>query len=221
MKLSSTIAVCLFAMSAAGRPTAADVYKLEAADSLPKGLNDELMKALSGTGHRIVNSEGDLCDIWFAKSLSEKEGFKPDLRVKYPMQVGALVGVLEVKKGAEFTDFRDQEILPGLYTLRYGQQPQDGNHVGTSELRDFLLALPVKEDESAQTLSDEEELQELSSDAAGSSHPAIFPLLPPEQQEARSSLIHDDRHDLWILQTSVGEEQPVTLRLVVVGIGEE
>ena len=49
-----------------------------------------------------------------------------------------------------FTDFRGQEIKKGVYTLRYGQQPEDGNHIGTSELADFLLAIPAGVDSGMQ-----------------------------------------------------------------------
>ncbi len=221
MKPYALIAVCLFALFQSASRAPAEEYKLKSADAPPKGLSDEMTAILSGEGHHIISPEGPLCNLWLVNSLSSKDGFKPDLRVKYPMPMGALVGVLEVKKGPEFTDFRDQVILPGLYTLRYGQQPQDGNHVGTSELRDFLLALPIEDDDSSETLDDKEELQLISSDAAGSSHPAIFSLLPPEEQDEKSTLTHDDDHDFWILQTSTGEDKPVSLRLVVVGIGEE
>ncbi|MCA9076328.1 MAG: hypothetical protein KDA93_14960 [Planctomycetaceae bacterium] len=221
MKSFTVTIVGLFAtLSLAGSLFAAD-YTLEATDTKPKDLPEAVANLLASEGHHIVSPKGPLCDLWLAKSLASKDAFKPDLRVKYPMQVGALIGVLEVKKGPEFTDFRDQVILPGLYTLRYGQQPQDGNHVGTSELRDFLLALPIEDDESTDTLDNEQDLQEISAIAAGSSHPAIFALLPPEQQEEKSSLTHEEDHDFWILQTSAGEENPVVLRLIIVGIGEE
>lgn len=221
MKPYKFLSVSLFALSLMTVNVFAVEYKLEATDEIPSKLPEAIAQALSEEGHHVISPEGPLCNLWLAKSLSSKDGFKPDLRVKYPMQVGSLVGVLEVKKGPEFTDFRDQVILPGLYTLRYGQQPQDGNHVGTSELRDFLLALPIEDDESAETLEDEQELGEISAIAAGSAHPAIFALLPPEEQDEKSTLTHEDDHDFWVLQMSTGEKNPVSLRLVIVGIGEE
>ncbi|MCA9028632.1 MAG: hypothetical protein KDA86_25725 [Planctomycetaceae bacterium] len=221
MKFVSLIAFSLFAACAFIQPLAADDYSLESVESLPKDLPKEISSALSGKGTQLVGPDGAVCDLWLVKSVVSKEGFKPDLRVKYPMPVGSLVGVLEVKDGPEFTDFRDQVILPGLYTMRYGQQPQDGNHVGTSELRDFLLALPIQDDTSSETLEDEDELQEISAEAAGSAHPAIFALLPPEKQDEKATLTHEDNHDFWILQTNAGEETPIPLRLVVIGIGEE
>ncbi|MGE0378989.1 MAG: hypothetical protein AB7Q45_26610, partial [Planctomycetaceae bacterium] len=161
------------------------------------------------------------CDVWLVKAPAVKDGFKPDLRVKYPFEVGALVGVLRVGEKGEFTDYREQVLLPGVYTLRYGQQPQDGNHIGTSQQADFLLAVPADEDKSAAQLSDKDELNALSAEAAGSSHPAIFSLQAPGAAKLNApQLVHMQDHDLWVLQTT-GDKQRPPLSLVVVGFGEE
>ena len=85
---------------------------------------------------------------------------------------GQLIGALRVPEGTTFTDFRGQEIKPGVYTLRYGQQPQDGNHIGTSELADFLLALPAEADTELKPIADADALSQKSAEAAGSTYSA-------------------------------------------------
>ena len=100
-----------------------------------------------------MGPKGTICDVSFVKSLAVRPGFKPELNVKYPFTSGQLIGVLRVSKKASFTDFRGQELKAGVYTLRYGQQPEDGNHIGTSEVYDFLLALPAKIDQDPKPLN--------------------------------------------------------------------
>lgn len=216
----ATQCVSLVCLALAGA-AAADEYQLAAAGPPPESLAEEIRSLLVEDGFRIAGADDAHCDIWLVKSPPVKEDFKADLRVKYPFEIGTLIGVLRIGDHGEFTDFRDQVLLPGVYTLRYGQQPQDGNHIGTSQQADFLLAIPAKEDPSAARLADKDELNTLSAEAAGSSHPAIFPLLPPDDVKiAQTRLVQQAEGDLWVLQTA-GEAARPPLRLVVVGIGEE
>ena len=125
----------------------------------------------------------------------------------------------------EYTDFRDQEIAPGIYTLRYGLQPEDGNHLGTSDTYDFILALPAKYDTKPATIEDFYELSERSGKAAGSTHPAIFSLLDPAKAGKETKLEEDTSNDDWVLTFTAkgdakGKASEVKIRLVVIGISE-
>jgi hypothetical protein len=198
----------------------ADDYKLEKAGAVPGGLASEVSQALGADGYRVTGPDGPMIDLWLAKDIASKKDFKPTLNVKYPLQPGQLVGVLQVNKGTAFSDFRKQPIAPGLYTVRYGQQPQDGNHVGTSDFSDFLLALPAKEDKSAKGVENVKDLQTKSAAAAGTSHPAILQLLPNEEKPGEAKLVHDSDREFWLLEFA-GGKPPVPFKLVVVGAGAE
>ena len=157
--------------------------------------------------------------------LTVKENFKPSLSLKYPLFPGQLIGVLEVLVDAEFTDFRGQEVAAGAYTLRYGQQPVDGNHIGTSELSDFLLAIPASFDEDPATTQSLPTLFKQSAKSTGSNHPAIYSLLPSKANETTPSIIRDKGKDLLILNLSTtaksGElRKPIPFRMVIVGHSE-
>lgn len=213
---------CCAGLLAAAEPS----HKLDAVKELPEGLSPKIAAELDPQGHRVSGPDGPVAEVWLAKSVAVKPGFKPSLNVKYPFTPGQLIGALRVPEGTTFTDFRGQEIKPGVYTLRYGQQPQDGNHIGTSELADFLLALPAKADTELKPIADADALSQKSAEAAGSTHPAIFSLLPAEDgQGAKTSLEHVEEREYWIVQMSVsgaaGDEQvKVPLRLVVIGRSE-
>ena len=200
-----------------------DGYKLSAVDKLPEGLDEKIAAMLDPHGTTIAGNDGAVCTIWLAKSLPVKPKFKPSLTVKYPFSVGELTGALQVESD-EFTDFRGQPVKPGVYTLRYGQQPQDGNHIGTSELSDFLLALPAADDTDPAPIK-MKTLFRKSAKATGSNHPAIFSLLAAEEKTKSPSLEHDENKEFWILHvTATGkngnEESPESLRLVVIGKSE-
>jgi len=109
--------------------------KVEPLAEAPQGLSEEVTGALQPSGFRVSDDAGVICDIWLAKEAPLKPKFKPSLRVKYPFQLGQLVGAIRYPEGSKPSDFRGQPLKAGLYTLRYGLQPDDGNHLGTSDLR--------------------------------------------------------------------------------------
>jgi hypothetical protein len=196
---------------------AEEAYSLKAVDRLPDGYHEKVAAAVEPNGYEITGKDGPVCTVWLAKSLALKSKFKPSLSTKYPLTAGHFVGLLQVHS-ATFSDFRERDVKPGLYTLRYGQQPQDGNHVGTSELADFLLAVPADSDADPAPVK-VPALMKRSAKATGSNHPAIYSLLPPAEESSEPKLAHEAAKDLWILETTAAE-QKVPLRLVVIGKSE-
>jgi hypothetical protein len=208
---------------AAAISIADETVRLDTVDQLPDGLNEKIAAALDPHGATVVGKDGALCTIWLAKALPVKPDFKPGLMVKYPFTTGELAGAMRVES-SEFTDFRGQPIQPGVYTLRYGQQPQDGNHVGTSPLSDFLLAIPAAADSNPAPIK-MKTLFRQSSKAVGTNHPAIFSLLPAEEKTESPKIEHDESKEYWILHTTAtgkagDQTHPVPLRLVVIGNAE-
>jgi hypothetical protein len=173
----------------------------------------------------VTGASGAVCDVWFVKELPLKPDFKATLNVKYPLTPGTLVGALRVAEKSEFTDFRGTPIAAGVYTLRYGQQPQDGNHLGTSDVSDFLLALSAKTDADPKPIAIIKELHKISAKASGTTHPAILLLLPPDEASEKPALTHEEDRDLWILSVTAdgkdGDKNTrVPFRLVAIGKSE-
>src|SRR5262249_57199391 len=92
------------------------------------------------------------------------------------LQETTLVGVLQVHK--PMTEYRKQKIKPGVFTLRLGFQPSDGDHMGTAPYKEFCLIVPADEDKNPAPMKDAKELQEASTKATGTSHPGVFLLMP-------------------------------------------
>lgn len=200
--------------------------KVEELKEAPKGLAAPITALLNSSGYRVTGKDGFVCDIWLVKEAPLVAGFKPGLDVKYPLTPGQLIGAVRFPESAQPGDFRGQNIPPGTFTLRYGQQPSDGNHLGTSDVRDFLLACPPQSDSDPKPIADVMALFKLSAKAAGTAHPAIFQLAPPpEKPLAAPTVTHVAEKELLILGVNLSGKDGakaamIPLNIVVVGKSE-
>jgi hypothetical protein len=201
-------------------------HKVEALAEAPPstGVAKEIVQDLQAKGLKVVSGDETVCEIWLAKTWTVQAGFKPTDQLLYPFKSGQLIGLVRYR--AKGGDFREQEIAKGLYTLRYGQQPVDGNHVGTSPTRDFLLLVPADKDTSAKPL-DEKELIKISADGVGTKHPAILCLrTAPNSAKDLPAIVHEETHDWWCLQVAGkgqadGKTVDVPVDFVIVGHAAE
>lgn len=200
----------------------ADDYRVEEISGAPKGVAKEIVDTLAPNGVQVIKGTSrKICQIWLCKSWRTKNA-KLGPNLLYPFEAGQLIGVIQYdRKGA---DFRDQSIAKGTYTLRYGQQPEDGAHVGTFPTRDFLLLAPAADDNKVAPLSPKR-LIELATEAADGGHPAMLCLQKPASG-AKSKLQHNEDNDWWIVGLGGslkvdGKTRPLKMGLIVVGIAEE
>lgn len=224
MTLLATSALFLTNLPAAAP---ADDYRVEKlAEAAPvDGLSDEVRNRLAAEGLRIIKGKSrTFIDFWPATKWTAKPDFTPSLSILYPFEFGELVGVLRYKSKA--TDFRGQEIPAGVYTVRYALQPEDGNHVGTSDTRDFLLLLPIESDTAAAPIG-EEQLFKLSSEVVGTTHPAMLALLRANSTAETIPVIeHNEERELFSLlfkgtAETGGKTAEIPVQFVVVGQAEE
>ena len=125
---------------------------------------------------------------------------------------------------AEGHDYRDQPIAKGVYTMRYGLQPVNGDHLGVSTYRDYVLLLPAAKDKSVAPPT-RKQLEERSAESAGTSHPASFlMLMAPEGAKPESAVVRDAEKNTWsvVLPLSLqvkgqAEAMLYPVQLVVVG----
>jgi hypothetical protein len=187
-------------------------------------LSEDIAVKLAPTGLRVLRGESrTVCEIWPCKEWPVTADFTPTSELLYPFQPGQLIGVLRFTRRG--SDFRDQTISRGVYTLRYGLQPVDGNHEGTSPTRDFLLLVAAESD----TLVEPKELEallEASAEAAGSSHPAMLCLQAVTDEVEAPTMRHDEQRDWWTLRftssaKSSKDTQQLPVGIVVVGHAEE
>src|ERR1051326_8818213 len=191
-------------------------YKLGAAP-LPTSsdLPQALTTVLQPQGQRLLDAKGNtVCEIWFRKSTPAQAAAASGGYVLYgTLSAGEFVGVLHFPNAG--SDFRGQPIKAAYYTMRYALIPQDGNHMGVSPNRDFILLSPAAADaDPAKTLAFND-LLKLSRQASGTTHPAVIGLAPVHDQSFPSVAQDDQGH--WMMQvklpTSSGE-LPIAVILV-------
>ncbi len=224
MKFTGLIAPCLAAVSVSVAHAAefkAEALKQPApADSVAA----DIAKTLAPTAVKVTEDGAAVCEIWLCKQWNVKAGFKPTFQVLYPFEVGELIGVVRYAQREE--DFREQRIRSGVYTLRYAYQPQDGNHIGTSDTRDFLVLLPAAADTKPARL-DLQKMYDLSSKVSKSPHPAILSMLATfGKVDSLPAMRHDEDRNLWSLrvqgQAKAGEKtENLTIEFVVEGHAAE
>jgi hypothetical protein len=173
---------------------------------------------------RFLDAEGKpLAEVWMAKALTGQANPSSSGDILYgSVDPGAFVGVLHYPNGG--SDFRGQTIKSGFYTLRYDLIPQDGNHMGVSQYRDFLLLVPVAQDTDPTQPLKFEDVVKLSRKSSGTSHPAVLCMDPADAVSGKTlpAAFQDDSSN-WALaaKTQVkpasGAAKDLTLAFVLVG----
>jgi hypothetical protein len=182
--------------------------------------SEALRGVLEPKGYRITLADGSAwCDIWLRASLPVvKEG--PAGATYSGISESALVGVITFAKQA--TDFRGQALKPGPFTLRYALHPVDGNHMGISPIRDFLLMMPVADDKDPNTVFKFEELVKASSKSSSTNHASALSLVSPSEVKSYPSVFENEvDHVVFATKIKNASGVEVPLAFVVKGVGEQ
>ena len=134
-------------------------------------------------------------DIWLVQKLERSAGGTGWANV----ESGTLVGAMRVS--GEFKEIRGKAVKPGVYTLRYGLQPQNGDHLGISTFRDFVLLSPAALDKDPKALGFDGVVA-LSKEVIGTAHPASLSLDPPEDAPGAALSVYKNElgHEGVVLQ---------------------
>ncbi|MFO0944832.1 MAG: hypothetical protein U1D30_02630 [Planctomycetota bacterium] len=169
-------AILLGAIWAFSLPVSADDLPVVTADkqSAPKVVAPEIAKTLSPTSYSIKNGDKEIAHLWIRESIPVQAADEPP--PYNAMTEGTLVAVLEIKAD-DLTDFRDQKLAEGIYTLRLGIQPSDGNHMGVAPFPEFLCLVPAEKDTELAPM-EHDPLMKISKEASGTGHPAVMFMQP-------------------------------------------
>jgi hypothetical protein len=215
------VAAAILLSLVCGSALAAD-YRVETVKDAapPEGVSAEIAAQLAPTAYKVMTGNRTVCEIWLAKQWDVSADFAPSATVLYPLKPGTLAGAIRLARKGH--DFRDQEIPAGAYTLRYANQPVDGNHVGTFDTRDFLLMVPASADTSPDPIA-EMDLFTASAGSAESTHPAIMPLVKAAEGDELPAMRHLEENDWWTLKFAGNDKSggKVVLELIVAGVAAE
>lgn len=210
--------ISLFFLVLLAAPAAAAV-KLESIGPLADpAASEQLRAALEAQGHRVVSGDGAaICDVWFVKGLPSGKSDLPGATYT-GIPESALIGVISFPKAS--TDFRGQGVKPGTYTLRYALHPADGNHLGISPIRDFLLMVPVADDRDPSARFKFEDLAKMSAKAAGTNHSAVLSLVTTEGQRQFPAAVENENAHVVLAVRIKSEPAGLPIAIVVKGVGE-
>lgn len=228
MRATSIIVASAIVAALTGPSTAIaqDSYTVEVlSEAPPEELAGPIREAIGEQGIRVLNKDGEPAfDFWLRRSLPIKgEPAEPANSILFPhLEVGQLMGA--VRLAEDTGDYKDQSILPGLYTMRYGLQPVDGDHLGISNFRDYVLLSFADEDTEIDPIP-ADDLQAISTGPSGTNHPSVFLLVRAEDDAEAPSIVRDEGEKRTMIVLSipleVGGDDSATLtaQLVIEGAG--
>jgi hypothetical protein len=201
---------------------------VKVADSAPPAdIAEELRGLLDSKSFQLDSGDGLLYEFWFRKDLP---------LARKPNGGDALAAIDEttylgtVKVHKDTKDFKDDEVISGVYTMRLGIQPTDGNHLGTSPFPYFAILVPAKYDKELTGVSDHDTLADLSAQDTATEHPNILSLQPALEADQQTGdfprLGEGGDNWKWIhfrLPATVkdgGEKLQITFQLVYEGHGQ-
>jgi hypothetical protein len=214
-------------LAVAAGAKAADPYTLEkTAVAAPEEIPAAVRATLAGEALRVSGPKGPMCEIWLRKAIPGAATPTPALGIGYAqISPGTLVGAVRIL--LPISDFRQQRVKPGVYTLRYALHPVNGDHMGISPLRDFVLLAPAALDTDPAGITFEEAVAR-SKKTIGLNHPSAWSLQSADGAPGEPpSLFHTDEPDLWMIHLRVpvesagGGAKPLDMALVVVGHAPE
>ncbi|MBV9125272.1 MAG: hypothetical protein JO112_18095 [Planctomycetes bacterium] len=189
-----------------------------AAVPAPKELKPAIAGLLSDQAVQFLDAKGKvLAEIWLCKQLpmqATAEQAKSGLAYEDVPET-TLFGAIRFPE--PITDFRKQTIKAGVYTLRLGLQPMDGDHMGTAPYQTFLLVAPAALDEKPDVFQNSKDLYDLSAKAVGATHPGVFLLIPNPKPEDQPKVVAGEGSGTWVVQMK--EEAKAGDQKAVLGIG--
>jgi hypothetical protein len=208
------LAVFVYALAVAASTAEAQTpVATKGSDAPPAELATAIVAALA-PGSVTVKS-GDLqLDLWWVKAIALTKA--PETAPAWAdVGDGTLVGAIRVS--AQWSDIRGYVVRPGVYTLRYARQPANGDHLGVSPNREFLLMSPAAVDTTPDPVGYKGAV-DLSKQTVRRAHPSALSLDPPAATGAPLSPVKTDldlEGIVFSVPTSAGP--PVTFGVILRG----
>lgn len=166
----------------------------------PEALAKSIAEKLAPGGVRVLVAKGPATlDFWWVTALPLQSG---SAELSWTgVAEGSLIGAVNIP--SDFRDIRGRVVKAGVYTLRYGIQPSNGDHLGVSPYREFLLLSPASSDLDAAPRGHEGTI-EISRLSVGGSHPGVLSIDPPVTKAAALQLLKTELgHDAVVMEVPV------------------
>jgi hypothetical protein len=201
-------AASVFSLVFAAHTWAAD-FTLKVADKeAPKEIDTSIRGTLQPKSIQVLEGDKPIYEFWLASGATVSA--KPESAAKSlaALKPTTLLGVVIV--AGDKRDYRNDELSGGVYTMRYGLQPQDGDHLGASDFPYFGVLIAAKTDTKLDGFSAQEPMLKASSKETSTGHPLILSLRP----------VSADDSGLPKLTEPAPEHQCVRIKIPAKGGGE-
>jgi hypothetical protein len=174
-RLLATLLLCTCAASAAD-------LTLKVTDKAPPSeINESIRSQLQPKAVQLLEGDKAVIELWLAKELNLQSKPSSPATALDALKQTTVLGAASFASARK--DYREDEIAKGVYTVRFAQQQQDGNHLGTAEFTYFAVLVPAKLDAGADAIKDYKQLVNTSSKETSTDHPMVISLRPVNTAE--------------------------------------
>jgi hypothetical protein len=188
----------------------------------PNQIGESIRKTLQGKAVQVFDGDKALVEIWFRSEVPLKSKPGPLDKALDAVQQTTLLGAISLGNGQR--DYKDNEIAAGVYTVRFGLQPQDGDHLGTAQYPYFAVLIPAKNDMQLDGITSPKAMTTASGKDTASGHPIVLSLRPASSNSADLPKLNEPATDHKSVRVQVstraGEEKAgIVFELVYKGHG--
>lgn len=142
----------------------------------PTALDASIRATLQSKAIQLLDGDKPAYEFWFCGEIPLPAKPASPAKALDAIKQATLLGAVSVPKALR--DYRDDELAAGIYTMRFVLQPQDGNHLGTTEFAYFVALIPAKLDTKPDGLADYKSTVKASSKETSTDHPVVLCLRP-------------------------------------------
>lgn len=223
-RLLRTLAAWLFALAFA--TNAAELTLKVSEKEPPKEIDASVRPLLQGKAIQLLEDGQPVLEFWFCSEVAMESKPASVAKALDSLKQPVLLGAAVVSKSQR--DYRDDELAPGIYTMRFGLQPNDGNHLGTAEFPYFALLVPARHDLKPDGIATYKALVKASSKETSSDHPRILSLRPASTDEGDMPGLNDPLPDHKSVRVKVpgkivgkDEKNSLVFEIVYRGMGHK
>ena len=216
----------IFTILLIAMPLAAAEFSVKVTTTpVPKDVSAAVKKTLGKDCIQLSIGGKPWLEFWLRAPLPLKaKPAKPEKALD-ALATATLMGVVRIHKSGR--DYRVDDLYKGVFTMRYGKIPGDGNHLGATDYPYFAVLIPATKDPKLDTYKTFKTMTKASLMETASEHPMILSLRPAKKAAAQPTIIEPAPEHRSILLAASGALKdaktaiPIPLQVVFEGVGEQ
>lgn len=209
-------------MQFANESNSADLSLKVTDKEAPKQIGESIRQTLQAKAVQLLDGDKPALELWFRSEVPLKSKPASADKALDAIPEISLLGAVSVGSGRR--DYKDNEIAAGVYTMRFGLQPQDGDHLGTAEFNYFAVLIPAASDPQLDGIKTFKEMAKASGKDTASAHPVVLSLRPASSDAGELPKLNDPAADHKSVRVKVPakareEKTSIVFELVYKGHG--